>query len=143
MKNSSLLQRVTLFEAFLALFVTVCPSAQADEMKYAPINPSFGGNPFNSAHLIGTATAQRQFSPKTNRTSPTDEFADSIQRSLLSRVAREISDQILGENAKESGSFEVGDTFLDFRREGGQVIINVSDPKTGDKTTIQLDAPVY
>lgn len=32
--------------------------ASASELVYTPRNPSFGGNPFNSDHLIGTAQAQ-------------------------------------------------------------------------------------
>jgi hypothetical protein len=40
--------------------VTVSGAALASELVYAPRNPSFGGNPFYSEHLIGTANAQNK-----------------------------------------------------------------------------------
>ena len=111
----------------------------ADELKYTPRNPAFGGNPFNGPYLLSNATTQRQFNaPERKRPSAVDEFSDSIQRSLLSRLSRDISEAILGENAKDSGRFTVGDTTVDFQRMGSDVVINVADPATGDKTTIKL-----
>ncbi|TVV76780.1 curli assembly protein CsgF, partial [Sphingomonas solaris] len=31
------------------------------EIVYQPVNPSFGGNPFNSSHLLGIANAQNDY----------------------------------------------------------------------------------
>jgi hypothetical protein len=59
-------------------------------------------------------------------------------RSLLSQISREISDQIVGENAKDSGHIEVESTMIDFRREGDNVKIDVFDALTGDNTTIKV-----
>ncbi len=45
-------------EALVSL--TVIPStmpARASDLIYQPINPSFGGNPFNSSHLLALANA--------------------------------------------------------------------------------------
>lgn len=113
--------------------------ASADPLQYTPRNPSFGGNPFNGPYLLSNATAQRQFNaPEKKPPSAVDQFSDSIQRSLLSQLSRNISDAILGENAKDSGRFTVGDTTVDFQRTGSDVVINVADPITGDKTTIKL-----
>ena len=33
--------------------------AQAGDITYTPVNPSFGGSPLNSSHLLGLANAQR------------------------------------------------------------------------------------
>ena len=33
----------------------------AQDLVYEPVNPSFGGNPFNSAHLLAIANAQNDF----------------------------------------------------------------------------------
>ena len=38
-------------------------SAAAQELVYTPVNPSFGGNPFNSAHLLGTAIGLGELVP--------------------------------------------------------------------------------
>ena len=45
-----------------AAFVFACTtSAAAEDLVYTPVNPSFGGNPFNSAHLLGIANAQKGY----------------------------------------------------------------------------------
>lgn len=129
--------RKLILTVFLGL--TIPAVSSADPLKYEPRNPAFGGNPFNGPYLLSNATAQRQFNaPEKKRASAVEEFSDSIQRSLLSRLSRDISDAILGENAKDSGSFTVGDTTVDFQRYGSDVVINVGDPMTGEKTTIKV-----
>lgn len=50
-----------LLAAVLAAAVSAAGSAPASELVYTPRNPSFGGNPFNSDHLIGTAQAQNKY----------------------------------------------------------------------------------
>ena len=46
--------------AVIALSVPMlCSSAWAGTLVYTPINPSFGGDPLNSSHLLGLASAQR------------------------------------------------------------------------------------
>lgn len=116
---------------------------EAGELKYAPTNPSFGGNPFNSSHLLGTAEAQKDFEAPSRERPPAEQFADDIQRSLFSAISREISDAILGEDARESGNFTVGDTRVDFQRKGDQVVVDVFDDKTGGQTTIELPVPRF
>lgn len=126
-----------------AIFCMVS-SAAAGELTYKPTNPAFGGNPFNGPYLLSNATAQRQHeAPETKRDSAIEEFGENVQRSLLSRLSRDIADQIIGEDAKDSGSFKVGDTHLDFHREGQNVVINIADPQTGEATTIELPVPEY
>lgn len=135
------------FAAGISLFLILCPgfeSAAADEMVYKPINPNFGGNPFNGSYLLGNASEQRGFSPPKDKKKPAvEEFSDEIQRALMYRISRDVADMILGEDAKESGHFSVGDTTVDFHREGDQVIINVLDDRTGGETTIELPMPQY
>ena len=36
-------------------------TAAAGQLTYRPINPSFGGDPFNSAHLLGIANANDRY----------------------------------------------------------------------------------
>ena len=126
-----------------ALFNLCVSSAYAEELKYRPTNPSFGGNPFNGQYLLSNATAQRQHDPPDRKRDPLEEFSDSIKRSVLSRVSREVADQILGENAKDSGHFEVGDVTIDFHRDGDEVVIDIKDPVAGGETTVQIPYPQY
>ena len=115
--------------------------ASADELVYQPVNPNFGGHPLNGSFLLGNASSQNGFTPPNRRKSPTEEFAETISRTLLSRIAREITDQIIGEDAQESGRFTVGDTFVEFERKGDQVLIEVVDALTGSETIIELPVP--
>ena len=43
--------------AFIAALLGCMASAQAGELHYVPVNPTFGGNPFNGPFLLGTANA--------------------------------------------------------------------------------------
>jgi curli production assembly/transport component CsgF len=43
------------------LLVCLNGTAAAGQLTYRPINPSFGGDPFNSAHLLGIANANDRY----------------------------------------------------------------------------------
>jgi curli production assembly/transport component CsgF len=43
------------------LLVSLNGAAAAGQLTYRPINPSFGGDPFNSAHLLGIASANDRY----------------------------------------------------------------------------------
>ena len=48
-----------------ALAVAACSVASptlAQDLVHQPISPTFGGNPFNSSHILGTANAQNKTS---------------------------------------------------------------------------------
>jgi curli production assembly/transport component CsgF len=43
------------------LLVSLNGAAAAGQLTHRPINPSFGGDPFNSAHLLGIASANDRY----------------------------------------------------------------------------------
>ena len=136
--------RKRLIFAIFAAASALPAAAGADEMRYQPINPNFGGSPFNGQYLLNNAQEQRQFqAPERPRPTALEEFQDTISRSLMTQISRQISDQILGEEAKESGTFSVGDTTVNFHRDGGQVIIDMMDSVSGGQTQITLPVPTY
>ncbi|MEG8044673.1 curli assembly protein CsgF, partial [Sphingomonas sp. LR59] len=92
--------------------------ASASELVYTPINPSFGGNPFNSAHLLGVATAQSKYKDPTalNSSDPASQFLRTLQSRLLSSLATQITDVIFGDNAQQSGLIRFGDQEISFVR---------------------------
>ena len=53
MKQHTYISLGTLFGSLL-----LCAAANATELVYTPINPSFGGSPLNGAWLLGNAQAQ-------------------------------------------------------------------------------------
>ncbi len=120
-------------------------TAYASEIRYQPINPAFGGNPFNNSYLMGTAEVQKAYNApvvKREVTDPLDDFANTLSRSLVSRLSRDITDAILGEDAQDSGQFVVDDMVLNFERINDVVNIEILD-STGNSTQIELPAPLY
>lgn len=120
-------------------------STQAQDLVYHPINPSFGGDSFNSAHLLGLADIQNEYDDVTfEPVDPIDAFAASIERRILGEVSRQISDRIFGEDAQESGEFTIGDTRIKFARSGlDQLEIVLLDIVTGAETELLIPAPTY
>lgn len=120
------------------LFLT--GAAQAQDLSYQPINPTFGGNPFNSAHLLGVANAQNDYKdPKTaTSTSQGDLFARQLESRLLSAFSAQLTDAIFGENAQERGTFTLGSQTVSFFRDLENVNITITNNETGEVTNITV-----
>jgi curli production assembly/transport component CsgF len=125
--------------------------AVAGDLVYTPINPSFGGNAFNSSHLLGLANAQNE--PKredelrkekeremmaAERASSAnfDRFLQTLQSRLYSSLAQKVSDAILGENAQESGTIQFEDQKVFFQRDDGEIHLRITDMTTGQETVL-------
>lgn len=109
--------------------------SSAQELVYEPINPSFGGNPFNSSHLLALANAQNDFDPPVEPEDPgadLDRFIRSLESRLLSGLASEVSNAIFGDDAQESGRIVFGDQTIEFARslEGIELRIIEADGST-------------
>lgn len=125
--------------AMAAAMVTAVPgSLVAQDLSYKPINPTFGGNPFNSSHLLGIANAQNDYRDPSSTTgsSQGDIFARQLQSRLLSAVSSQLVDAIFGENPQESGTFSLGGQTITFFRDLESVTITITDDATGEVTTI-------
>jgi curli production assembly/transport component CsgF len=114
--------------------------ASAQDIVYEPVNPSFGGNPFNSAHLLGIANAQNNFKdPKAKEAgSQADIFARQLQSRLLSALSSQIVDAIFGENPQEHGIIKFGGQTIEFTRGLEEVTLVITDDSTGETTTIVI-----
>src|SRR5690606_38392261 len=103
----------------------------AAPLIYTPINPSFGGNPLNSSHLLGMASAQRTATASDAKTNglggsgdlgstpgstDADLFVRQLQGRLLSALAGQVTDAIFGVNPKDRGTVQFGDTTVTFER---------------------------
>ena len=113
-------------------------AAAAQDLTYKPINPTFGGNPFNSSHLLGIANAQNDYRDpqSTTGSSQGDIFARQLQSRLLSAVSSQLVDAIFGENPQERGTFSLGGQTINFVRDLENVTITITDDATGEITTI-------
>jgi curli production assembly/transport component CsgF len=115
------------------------PSAVvAQDMTYKPISPTFGGNSFNSNHLLGVANAQNDYRDKrpSTSTSQGDAFARQLQSRLLSAVSSQIVDAIFGENPQERGKIALGGQIVEFERDLENVTITITTEATGEVTKI-------
>lgn len=113
----------------------------AQDITYTPINPSFGGNPFNSAHLLGIANAQNDYrDPRTTATSGSqaDIFSRQLQSRLLSALSSQIVDAIFGENPQQSGTIQFGGQTISFVRGLEEVTLTITNDDTGEVTTIVI-----
>jgi curli production assembly/transport component CsgF len=110
----------------------------AQDITYQPIDPTFGGNPFNSAHLLGIANAQNDYKDPDAKTTNTqaDIFARQLQSRLLSALSSQIVDAIFGDNPQERGTISFGGQTIEFVRGLTEVTLTITDDDTGEVTTI-------
>ena len=129
------LKNVSAATALLALALS--PAAQAGELIYRPLNPSFGGDPFVGSYLLGKAQAQdTNTDPNARRSQPissTQRLLQSLESRLISQLIADVSSGDVSSGSFESNEFrvEVGDS-------SGKLVISVFDKVTGDTTEISV-----
>jgi curli production assembly/transport component CsgF len=114
-----------------SIVIGFCSPASAD-LIYKPIDPSFGGDPFNSSHLQGLAASQNQFKAKADKAttqSTSERFLSMLQSRLYSGLASQVADAIFGPNARQSGTLVF---------DGSSIHLTVTDSSTGQVTTIVI-----
>ena len=114
--------------------------ASAQDLTYTPTSPTFGGNPFNSSHLLGVANAQNDYKDPAAASSDSmnDLFARQLQSRLLSAFSSQLTDAIFGENAQEHGTFSLGDETVNFDRDLENVNITITNNATGEITNVTV-----
>lgn len=126
--------------AFLitAASVTAAGEAKASDLTFQFTNPSFGGNPFNSSHLIGIANAQnKEKDPDAiDRSDPAQQFLRTLQSRLLSTLATQITNVIFGEDAQDAGTIRFGDQEISFVRGVEGVTLTIINNADGSVTEI-------
>jgi curli production assembly/transport component CsgF len=133
------------FAAVAAAILAIAPtSAFADDQTFQFVNPSFGGNPFNSSHLLAVASAQneneRRPSPKETQS---ELFVRLLQSRLLSALAGGVSDAILGENAQPTGRIVYGEQTVQWETQTDTIRLTITDTKLGSTTVVEIPkAPI-
>ena len=124
----------------LIIITTLSFSASATEIIYTPINPSFGGNPLNATMLLSKAQAQNKHKAPTIEKGYAEQFQDSLERTYLNRMVREITDMAFGEEIEDS-LFDQDSIFMsgDYQIE---VITSTTDTITVKITNIIDDSVV-
>jgi curli production assembly/transport component CsgF len=122
------------------IITTLSFCASATEMVYTPINPSFGGNPLNANMLLSKAQAQNKHTAPSIEKGYAEQFQDSLERTYLNRMVREITDMAFGEDIEDS-IFDQDSIFMsgDYQIE---VITSTADTITVKITNIIDDTVV-
>jgi curli production assembly/transport component CsgF len=124
-----------------ATLLATCEQARADELVYTPVNPSFGGSPFNSGHLLGVANAQNDYSAPRQKETQAEQFVRLLQSRLLSAVASQVSDAIFGDDAQPSGQIVFDNQSVQWETLGDSIRLLITDTTTGAVTEIIIPNP--
>ncbi|BDI61926.1 curli production assembly protein CsgF [Qipengyuania nanhaisediminis] len=122
------------------LGVLVAIPASAQDLVHEPLSPTFGGNPFNSNHILGIANAQNNTTDPNavDRNNQSSIFARQLESRLLSALSSQIVDAIFGENPQESGTITFGGQTIEFFRSLDSVTLIIRNDDTGDETRIVI-----
>lgn len=119
--------------------VTAYP-ALAQDLVHTPISPTFGGNPFNSNHILGIANAQNDTTDPdaANSSDQSSIFARQLESRLLSALSSQIVDAIFGENPQEQGTISFGGQTIEFFRSLDDVTLVIRNDDSGEETRIVI-----
>jgi curli production assembly/transport component CsgF len=125
----------------VCLIVVACCSPASADLLYKPINPAFGGDPYNSNHLQALAESQKQFKESTSSSSTqtnSERFLAMLESRLYSSLASQVSEAIFGEDAQPNGTIIFDDQQITFINTGTEVRLSVTDFTTGQVTNIVI-----
>ncbi len=114
--------------------------AMAQDLVHQPISPTFGGNPFNSNHILGIANAQNDTSDPdaVDRNNQSSIFARQLESRLLSALSSQIVDAIFGDNPQEQGTISFGGQTIEFFRSLDDVTLIIRNDDSGEETRIVI-----
>lgn len=144
-RERSAWSRVRRRTAVLAIAMVAASSAvpaQAQDLVHRFIDPSFGGNPFYSDHLLAIANIDRPKEKTTATPTPTDEelLAEQLRARLLSQLQGNILDSIQNAKVGDSGTFNFGNQTVSYTRTGTETRITFTNTTTGETNTVVIPA---
>lgn len=126
--------------ALAAVILAAAPvaGASAQELTHRFISPGFGGNPFNTDYLLGTANIHRPDAPEAPSDAPTEQelIARQIQARFLSNLSSDIVDAINAAQPGDTGEFELGDQRISFVRTETETRITFFNGRTGETQVV-------
>jgi curli production assembly/transport component CsgF len=122
----------------VVLLLSVATQAYATEMVYAPINPSFGGNPNNAFGLMSIAQAQNGFKAPVD--SPVQAFNLNLQRAILSRLSSQAMTTMFDSSRTlTAGNYDtVGYTIVVTDDGDSTLHITTTEKSTGNVATFNI-----
>ncbi len=134
------MQKSVLFILVAALSAPLFSS----EIVYTPVNPSFGGHALNGSVLLNAANAQNNFKdPKRRKPkTPAERFSETLQRSILNRIAFATSSSLLDANGNlvpTTAPLQTNDFTISINDLGGGSLgVVVVDKITGQTTEFSV-----
>lgn len=112
----------------------------ATELVYTPINPTFGGNPYNAQGLMSIAQAQNEFTAPA--LSPIESFNLSLQRAILNRLTSQTLSMIFGTtNVLADGTYDTPGYLITVKDELGTLTVTTTDKISGDVSSFEVKKP--
>lgn len=115
--------------------------ASAQDLVHTFINPSFGGNPFNSDHLLAIANIDRPAAPVAPTDPPLTEqdlIAQQLQSRLLSALTSDLVSTILNATPGQSGEFVLGTQRISYTRTTTETRVTFLNTVTGETTELVI-----
>lgn len=127
--------------------------ACASDVVYRPVDPSFGGNPLNSSHLLSIANAQNDYrapvtsspsgsgSTQTPAQAQAAQFLAQLQGRLVASLATQVTEAIFGNNPQSSGQVVFGTQTVSFQRGLTDISITLTD--TANNVSTNISVPIF
>ena len=131
------MKKLLIAAIFLLAFFQV--STWAQDFVYQPINPAFGGNPYNYSWLLGQAQAQNIFAEEVAGFEEEDPLAglqDDINRQILNSITQQFYKNQFGEDGLTEGYYKFGSYEIDISPIAEGMQVRIIDIYTGSETTI-------
>lgn len=138
----------------MSLLCWLSGHVQAGEMTHFFVNPSFGGSPLNSNHLLSIAGAintysapQKPTTPATTSTAPktpttAELFSQQVDRLVMSVLANRLVNQAFGTNdkvlPKDGSTINTGLNTITVVNSISGTAIKIVDNVTGSEATITV-----
>ena len=137
------MKKLLITAIFLLAFTHIAIWAQ--DFVYQPINPAFGGNPYNYSWMLAQAQAQNDFTEDNTyayaEEDPLAGLQNDINRQVLQSLTQQFYQNQFGENGLTEGYYKFGSYEIDISPVSEGMQVRIIDIYTGSETTIII--PYY
>jgi curli production assembly/transport component CsgF len=132
------MKKLLIVSVFLMAFFQA--SILAQDFVYQPINPAFGGNPYNYSWLLAQAQAQNMFQEADTYNygdeDPLAGLQDDINRQVLQSLTEQFYQNQFGEAGLTEGYYKFGSYEIDISPISEGMQVRIIDIYTGSETVI-------
>jgi len=141
--NNTMKNKLTSITFSIICFCFAGTFCNGQDLVYKPVNPAFGGETFNYQWMLSSAQAQNLIEEPEdddvfsfNQNTTLDDFAETLNRQILSQISRELTASQFGEGGLEEGSYTIGDFQIDVNNTTEGLSITIFDTALGEQTQV-------